>query len=121
MILADTSVWIDHFRNHSPALEAALGQGIVVVHPAVLGELACGNFTRRGHVLELLAALPRPKTASDRECLTLIDAHKLWGLGIGWIDAQLVASSLLTPCRLWTLDKRLRLAASKSGAAVYHP
>lgn len=121
MILADTSVWIEHFRKNSPALVAALEEGLLLVHPAVFGELACGNFTRRDQTLQYLLALPRPKSASEAELLTLVNTHKLWGLGIGWIDVQLLASALLTPCRLWTLDNRLRQAAAKFGAPIYQP
>ena len=121
MILADTSVWIEHFRKTSPPLQAILEQGLVLLHPAVFGELACGNFTRRDHVLQSLAAMPQAKSATHPELIALINAHKLWGVGIGWIDAQLLASCLLTPCRLWTLDQRLRTAAAKSGVAIFEP
>jgi predicted nucleic acid-binding protein len=121
MILADTSVWIEHFRKTSPPLQSILEQGLVLLHPAVFGELACGNLTRRDQVLQFLAAMPQAKSATHAELITLIHAHKLWEIGMGWIDAQLLASCLLTPCRFWTLDKRLRTAAAKSGVALFEP
>ncbi len=113
MILADTSVWIEHFRRGHPEFAKLLLQGQVVIHPCVAGELACGNLKNRATVLSDLKALPPAEIATNEEVLGLIEDRKLWGRGLGWIDAQLLASALLSRCRLWTLDKRLAAVASE--------
>ena len=107
MILVDTSVWIDHLRQGEPDLVQALMQSQVVIHPFVVGELACGNLRNRQNLLELLQALPPVKTAMDHEVMQFIESHKLMGKGIGYIDAHLCASARLSGCKLWTRDKRL--------------
>jgi len=81
------------------------------MHPAVVGELACGNLTRRGKVLSDLQKLPAASVADREDTMFVIESRRLWGKGIGWTDAQLVASALLTGCAFWTHDKRLRAAA----------
>ena len=112
MILADTSVWIDHFRKREPALIAALEAGQVLMHPFVVGELACGNLTNRVELLSLLRDLPSAPLATDAEALGFIDRHELMGRGIGYLDAHLLASvALAGPARLWTRDKRLAIVA----------
>lgn len=112
MILADTSVWIDHFRKREPALIAALEAGQVLMHPFVVGELACGNLTNRVELLSLLRDLPPAPLATDAEALGFIDRHELMGRGIGYIDVHLLASvALAGPARLWTRDKRLAIVA----------
>jgi predicted nucleic acid-binding protein len=115
MVLADTSVWIEHFRAREPALADRLSQGLVVMHPFVSGELACGNLKDRAAILSDLNALPQAKPASNEEVLHLIESRRLWGRGLGWIDAHLLASALLSNCRLWTLDTRLAKAAVELG------
>ncbi len=108
MILADTSVWVDHLRAGTPALAAVLEQGNVLAHPFVLGELACGNLKNRGEVLKLLADLPRAPVATELEALDFIERRALMGRGIGYIDVHLLASvALAAGARLWTRDKRL--------------
>ncbi|MEO6878725.1 MAG: PIN domain-containing protein [Gemmatimonadaceae bacterium] len=113
MILVDTSVWIDHFRDHDDALSRALEDGEVLIHPLVVGELACGNLRNRAEILDLLGALPLAREATHDEVLAFIERRKLMGRGIGYIDAHLLAAAVLTPwTRLRTHDKRLaRLAA----------
>jgi hypothetical protein len=115
MILADTSVWVAHFRYGEPRLADHLSQGLVLMHPWVCGELACGNLRNRERVLADLHALPTATMAADSDALTLIEDRKLWGRGLGWIDVHLLASALLSGCRLWTLDKRLAGATSDLG------
>lgn len=107
MVLADTSVWIEHFRREEPQLKFWLSEGLVLTHPWVIGELACGNLKNRAAILADLSALPRVDMASDGDVLALIEKRKFWGRGLGWIDMHLVASTLLSNCRFWTLDKRL--------------
>ena len=115
MVLVDTSVWIEHFRFGNHALRNALNDSLVLMHPFVLGELACGGFKNRTRVLSDLAALPAAQTAAQEEVLRLVDDRRLWGRGIGWIDAHLLASALLSGCRLWTTDVRLNRVAGALG------
>lgn len=116
MILVDTSVWIDHLRHGDSALANLLNAGEVVMHPFVIGELALGNLRQRDVILDTLNNMPRAKIATNEEALAFINQSKLYGLGIGYIDAHLLASVRLTPATLiWTLDKRLRAAADLLG------
>ena len=112
MILVDTSVWVDHLRRSEPDLIDALDSGLVLMHPFVLGEIACGNLKRRADVLSLMSALPQAAMATDNEALEFIDRRRLMGRGIGYIDVHLLASAVLTgTATLWTRDKRLSVVA----------
>ncbi|MGB9455534.1 MAG: PIN domain-containing protein [Bryobacteraceae bacterium] len=115
MVLADTSVWIQHFRRGEPKLASQLADGLVLMHPFVLGELACGSLKHRGEILSDLQALPSAKLASTAEALKLIEDRRLWGRGLGWVDVHLLASALLSHCGFWTLDKRLGREAATLG------
>lgn len=115
MVLADTSVWIEHFRRREPTLADRLSEGLVLMHPFVAGELACGNLKDRAAILSDLQALPQSGLASNAEVLRLIEDRRLWGRGLGWIDAHLLASALLSNCRFWTLDTRLAKTAGELG------
>jgi len=113
MILVDTSVWVDHLRDGTPALAAALEQGRVLTHPFVLGELACGNLKNRGEVLQLIGELPAAPMATDPEALDFIERRALMGRGIGYVDVHLLASvALAGTSQLWTRDKRLAAVAA---------
>jgi predicted nucleic acid-binding protein len=118
MILVDTSAWVEHLRRGSPRVKGLLENGEVVVHPFVLGELACGNLKNRKEILSLLDELPVAMLAEQSEVLTLVETKKLYGTGIGWVDAHLVASALLTGAKLLTLDKALAEAASMLGVGA---
>jgi predicted nucleic acid-binding protein len=107
MILVDTSVWIDHFRRSNPTLVQYLAKGQVYGHEYVIGELACGNLKNRTEILALLRELPQALLAQNEEVLELLDSRRLFGKGVGWIDAHLLASALLNRAKLWTLDKKL--------------
>ena len=114
MILVDTSVWIDHLRTSLALLAEALEAGDVLVHPFIIGELACGEMKQRSKVLELLATLPSIVVATDEEALHFIERHRLFGKGIGYIDAHLLAATALTDgAQLWTRDKRLAGVAAE--------
>ncbi len=115
MVLADTSVWVQHFRRGEPALARNLSDGLVLMHPFVSGELACGNLKSRVAILSDLHALPSAKLASHTEVLQLIEDRRLWGRGLGWVDMHLLASALLSNCGFWTLDKKLGEAAAELG------
>jgi hypothetical protein len=119
MILVDTSVWIAHFREGGSRLAELLGEAVVLAHPFVVGELACGNLRNRAGILTDLDVLPSAVSATHEEVMRLIEDRKLWGLGIGWIDAHLLASALLSDCQLWTMDKRLLRAAAAAGVKLY--
>ena len=112
-MLADTSVWIDHFRHGNARLEALLEKGQVRTHPFVVGELACGNLAKRVEVLRLLRELPAVVSATDDEVLAFVERHRLMGAGIGWIDAHLLAAAALTGTNLWSLDAKLTRAARR--------
>lgn len=112
MILADTSVWIEHLRHGDPPLRVALDEERVLVHPLVIGEPACGNLRERESILDLLGRLPLPPIASDGEAHQLVRCRALIGRGLGWIDLHLLASAAMAaPARLWTHDKRLAAIA----------
>ncbi len=108
MILADTSVWIDHFRRGNVRLRRLLEEGEIAIHPMVLGELACGNLPRRAETLRLLGRLPSVPQAPDRLVLHAIESQRLFGKGIGWIDAHLLTAARLSFAPLWTHDRRLK-------------
>lgn len=88
------------------------------MHPWVIGELACGNLQDRSRLLQLLQGLPQAPLAMDAEVMLLIERHRLMGRGIGWIDAHLLASTLLASARLWSGDRRLSTIAAELGAAA---
>jgi predicted nucleic acid-binding protein len=114
VILVDTSVWVDHLRAGEPALVHLLNHGLVLAHPWVTGELALGHLSQRQDILGLLTGLPSVEIATDAEVLGLIEAEQLYGLGIGYVDAQLLAATRLTAdARLWTADKRLAVVARR--------
>lgn len=113
MILADTSAWIDMFGAGLAELERLLVHGEVIIHDFVIGELASGNLKDRDQTLRLLQDLPRVETAQNSEVLHLLNAHKLYGAGIGWIDLHLLAAAKLHHCPLFTQDQRLSAAAKK--------
>ena len=114
MIIVDTSVWIDHLKSSNPVLADLLGKGRVLAHSFVTGELALGSLRQRRTVLESLKDLPQATVASDDEVMMLIEREQLYGLGIGFVDAHLLAGLRLTPAALlWTRDRRLRQAATQ--------
>lgn len=120
MILVDTSIWIDHLRASDEQLATFLDAGTVLTHPFVIGELALGNLVNRSAVMGALQELPQTKMATDTEVLQFIGEKSLFGTGIGYTDAHLLAAVLLTPgSTLWTRDKRLRVAASRLGIAAH--
>jgi len=112
VILVDTSVWVDHLRVGDAQLAVLLNSSQVLMHPFVVGELACGNLSNRAEVLALLGQLPRAAVATNEEALFFIERHELMGRGIGYVDAHLLAAvSLDAGTQLWTRDKRLLAVA----------
>jgi predicted nucleic acid-binding protein len=108
VILVDSSVWVDHLRATDAMLAALLDSGRVLAHPLVTGELALANLRKRERILASLQDLPQATTATDREVLVFIEKRALSGLGLGYVDAHLLASTQLTSgASLWTRDERL--------------
>lgn len=121
-VLIDTSVWVAHFRQGNAALVALLAADQALMHPMVLGELACGTPPERTRTLSDLSLLQSTQRASLREVMTFVDREQLFGLGCGLVDMSLLASTLLTPgARLWTLDKRLAELAGRFQVAFQPP
>jgi predicted nucleic acid-binding protein len=122
VILVDTSVWVDHFRKDDRGMRLLLDGGRVLLHPLVIGELAMGNMNRRDLVLAALRKLPKALVAREEEVLQFVAARRLFGLGIGYIDAHILTSVQLTPgASLWTRDKRMFEVATSLGLAAIKP
>jgi predicted nucleic acid-binding protein len=121
LILADTSIWIDHFRSgnlrsRNNELRKRLNEGQIVIHPSIVAELALGSLQERTKTLALLDLLPHVRVAQLSEVRRMIEARRLYSLGIGLTDAHLIASVFINPSTLlWTRDKRLRKAAEGLG------
>ena len=122
LILVDTPVWVDHLRRGDVQLAALLESAAVVIHPFIVGEIACGSLADRRTVLELLQNLPMATVADFDKVLRFIERHRLYGKGIGYIDAHLLASvALIDGAALWTRDKRLHAAADVLGCTFRGP
>lgn len=118
MILVDTAIWINHLRFGHSTLALLLEAGLVLGHPWVVGEVALGNLSQRSEIIQLMTRLPPTTVATPDEVLQLIERHQLHGLGIGYVDAQLLAATRLTPdAALWTADRRLVAAATLLGCS----
>ncbi len=115
MILVDTSVWVAHLRTAEPRLAGLLEDGQVLVHPFVLGELACGTLRRRQQVLAYVGRLDSAPLASNEEAHRLIELRRLMGRGLGWVDVHLLASCIMAGAGLWSLDRRLARVADTLG------
>nr|WP_294522920.1 PIN domain-containing protein [uncultured Rhodopila sp.] len=119
MILADTSVWIDHLRQGDAVLADMLEHARILTHPFVIGELATGNLRQREVILHALRGLPRAVVAQDAEVLDFIERETLSGSGLGYIDIHLLASVRLSPgALLFTRDRRLHTAATRMSVAA---
>ena len=113
-VIVDTSVWVDHFRQQNNALISLLEFDLVMAHPLVIGEIACGTPPNRTQTLSDLQGLQQTQQASIREVVDFIESEHLFGLGCGLVDLLLLASTLISPSvELWTLDKRLSMLAER--------
>ena len=122
MILADTSVWIDHLSSEDKHFRQHLNQGQIVTHPFIIAELALGSLKDRTRTLALLDRLPHVRLAQLNEIRTMIEARRLYSLGMGLTDAHLIASVLINPpTLLWTMDKQLRTVAGALGVHANLP
>jgi predicted nucleic acid-binding protein len=118
MIVADTSVWVDHLRAGDPLLASLLDAGRILGHPWVMAEIALGSLRNRETVLSLLDGLPQAPAASVDEVRHMIEERALFSRGIGLIDVGLIASCLLfSGSSLWTRDKKLAAVARELGMA----
>ncbi len=116
MILADTSIWIDHFRANNVDMRKQLGKRNIIVHPFVIAELALGSLRGRARTLSFLDQLPQTRMAQLSEVRQMVEVRSLYSRGIGLIDAHLIASIFLNPgTLLWTRDQRLRGIAKALG------
>lgn len=113
MVLVDTSIWVSHLRETNDDLVELLNDGEVVCHPFIIGELACGNLKNRAGIIALLEALPAALVVDHEELLSFIEARKVMGKGLGYIDVHLLAAAILTGVSLWTLDKKLEKVAGE--------
>jgi hypothetical protein len=121
MILVDTSIWIDHLGKPDQRLIELLENGEVCCHPHVIGELALGNLRQYDLIIRYLSNLLQPSLASDAEVISMIRDRQLQGSGLGFSDAHLIASVLLTPqTAIWTRDRRLNAVALRLGVAWAH-
>ena len=115
-VLADTSVWIDHFRSPDPQLIAGVAAGWIACHDFILAELALGSVPDRQRLLAALSALPTVQPVSTTALLAFIEQNDLPAKGIGFVDAHLLAAvSQSGSTRLWTRDKRLAQQAERLG------
>ena len=122
MILADTSIWVDHFRKRDAELQRQLLQNNITIHPFVVTELALGSLPNRHKTLADLELLPQVKIAHINEVRSMIESHSLFRRGLGFVDAHLLAATLITPGTvLWSRDKRLRSTAQVMGIGYVHP
>jgi predicted nucleic acid-binding protein len=117
MILADTDVWIKHFKDSDDELIAHLNIGFVACHPFIVGELACGNLGNRSEILMLLQALPSAPIVEPTEILEFIENKSLMGRGLGYVDIHLLASAIIANVALWTFDRRLHEVATELGVS----
>lgn len=108
-VLVDTSVWVDHFRHGNNTLARLLEADMVLIHPMVIAEIACGTPPEpRAKTLASFKLLQPCHQATLNEVMTLIENEKLYGQGCGLVDMALLTSTLITAnALLWTLDKRL--------------
>jgi predicted nucleic acid-binding protein len=122
LILVDTSVWVDHLRRADKTLAMLLDDDNVLTHPFVIGELALGNLRHRDRILADLRDLPQASVASNDEVMHFITRYRLFGRGIGYVDAHLLAAVRLSPgSALFTRDRRLSAVAEQLQLAAGLP
>lgn len=118
MIIADTSVWVEHFRRRDTALGRLLVDSIVVLHPFVLGELLLHGLPKRGGLAAALIELDQAPLATPSEAAAFITWAKLAGTGVGYVDVHLIISARMLPNgRILTLDSDLQTQAERLGVA----
>jgi predicted nucleic acid-binding protein len=122
VILADTSIWVDHLRNRNPEMEKYLSRGQILMHPFIVAEISLGSLRNRKNTLDAMASLLEVTVAALSEVRHMIEAHTLYSQGIGLTDAHLIASCLITPgTQLWTRDVAMKKVAAALGILVDLP
>src|ERR1700704_6542169 len=111
MALVDTSIWVNHFRSHHEELARLLEEGLAGTHPFVIGELAAGSLKDRSETVSSFQALPQLPIASEVEVHHLLERHRLWALGLGWVDLHLLAAAAISQWQILTADRVMRDAA----------
>ncbi len=110
-------MWVDHLHKGDSQLVELLESNAVIMHPFIVGEIACGSLADRSLTLDLLQLLPMASVAEFSEVLGYVERYKLHGKGIGYVDAHLLASAAICGAKLWTRDKKLQAVAHKLGNA----
>jgi predicted nucleic acid-binding protein len=122
VILADTSIWIDHLHHNNPELQELTERGRIVMHPFIVAEVALGSLRNRRKTFALMEALWQLEVAYLEEVRNMIEVHTLYSKGIGLTDAHLIAACLMTPGTfLWTRDIRLAAVAKALGIQANLP
>jgi len=116
-VVVDANIWIHHWRDSNRLLEGMMEDGEVWTHPLIIGELSMGTLRNRDRTLWDLTRLGRPPLATDAETRQMVEARRLWGRGIGWNDAKILASVVIGGCLLWTRDRRLDEIAAELNVA----
>ena len=116
-VVVDSNVWVHHWRSNNVLLVDMMADGEIWTHPIVIGELSMGTLRTRDRTLWDLTRLGRPQLATDMETRHMVEANRLWGRGIGWNDAKILASVVIGNCLLWTGDRRLAECAAEMGVA----
>lgn len=120
-VLVDSSVWVGHFKQRNEHLAHLLEQGLVICHPYVVAEIACGTPPDRKAIISMLADLESAPVATQDELLTMMNTRQLFGRGCGFVDMSLLASALISEkLRIWTVDRRFELIANALSVA-YKP
>jgi predicted nucleic acid-binding protein len=122
VILADTSIWVDHLARGNEAMASLLAAEAILMHPFIVGEIALGSLPRRTEVLRDLDQVPKAVIADHADVLFFIERHNISGAGIGYVDAHLlVATTLTVEARLWTRDRKLQTVAEKRAISANEP
>lgn len=116
-VLVDSCVWVRHFRTRNPLLVDMLMDGEIWCHPIIVGELSMGSLKSRLQTITDLAKLNQPPIATISETRQMVESRRLWGRGIQWNDARILASAILGPVPLWTFDIRLNEIAKEVGVS----
>jgi hypothetical protein len=119
LVLADSSIWVAHFRRANRGLQSLLSADLVLCHPLVVIEIACGTPPApRGRTLGDLKKLQQSVIATADETLALIETEQFQDSGCGAVDMSLLASVLLTPdAALWTIHRKLDALAARLDVA----